>query len=75
MTLKFRRHWPLLLWLTLTIVFFTLVLGDQRIVTYTIADPVLSVADITSYTQSITPLDLTVLHNIQALLATAMTGW
>ena len=72
MSLRLKRYYPLIIILIFVVTFFTLVLGNQRIIAYTVQ----AVAEATSTTSidivgDVALFDDTVVHNIQVIISQA----
>lgn len=68
MSLKFKRHHPILAALVLLALLLTLGLGEQRIVAYTLPGTLEPAAIASAYNSGAALLDNTVVHSIQSLL-------
>jgi hypothetical protein len=71
MSLKFKRHYKLVMMLVLVSVTLILGLGDQRIVAYTVPGSEPVATQVAYYGDDVASFNATVVHSIQALIASA----
>ena len=70
MSLRFKRHYPILLILVAVVLVLTLVFGNQRVIAYTVDGSGEVEEETMPYTNEIALFDDTVVHTIQILMST-----
>ncbi len=73
MSLKFKRNYPIILLLVLALSFFTFVMGDQRIIAYTVKTESTQTGQVipnrNDYSSATTLFDDSVVHTIQIIMS------
>jgi len=74
MSIDFKRHYPLLILLIATTLFFVLALGDTRIIAYTTGTADMAQAEGINYENSIALFDESIVHEIDIIISPADYG-